>query len=167
MIKGKKIVLYTFQTIGHDITTPHNSSKDYTSESGAYWPIGQYLGWQTWIWTFPSLASFKAPFTISYVPNFQRVPTLWIIEVPLEKIKWMGFRSQMEYEWGSPGIERLFKDDLSGFLQKGDLPMGLVEAPIKKEWVVGTINKAHRLSQRKLLEVIRTLTSWTCKDKII
>lgn len=124
-------LLYTFQAPGHDITQKHEPTSDYRY-GGAHYEIAQYLGWESWIWCFESLADWHSEIAEEWL-TLRSGMTLWILEPPLSAIRWCGLRAQCENKLP---ISDWFHSELQAIRARGDVPMGLVEAPVNSKWIV-------------------------------
>lgn len=127
-----KIILFTYQKPGFDITVKHKPLRDYTEETGVYYRFAQYLKWPSWIWSFPSVEDYHTDLCLSYM----EIPgswVLWSLEVPEAEVKWVYFSRQMDnrlpmYEYFAPDLQTIRK--------ASDLPLAFVKTPLTREWTM-------------------------------
>jgi hypothetical protein len=128
-MRNSHIILFTIQKKGHDITVKHTPLGYYTCEGEPYYEMAQYLKWDYWIWTFPALNDFNN--------DWMSIPLndddLWTLSVPSDLIKWCALSLQCKNT--QPVVEWFFLEPES-IRKWGDIPQGLIEAPIRLEWVI-------------------------------
>ena len=116
------IKLYTYQSKGHDITQPFAPTPDYGA-GGPYSAIAKFLGWDTWIWTMPSLADFDNDWFNP--PSSDKV--LWRLAVPADMVAWCALNAQCE---NVTPVDTWFYHSADEIRQVGDIPQGLLKAPL-------------------------------------
>lgn len=122
--------LYTFQGPNIDLTQSHNPPRDYIDPTGAFYDMVRYLGWNSWVWCLEDLGDYDNEwFTMGNLTG----GALLTLRVPREKIKWCGLNAQCE---NSLPVPEWFYADPQKARQAGDIPQGLIKAPIKREWVL-------------------------------
>lgn len=128
----RTVDLYTHQRIGHDITRLFAPLPDYSEVGGAYHDLAQYLSWPTWIWTMPTLADFDN----DWFDGGTSGATLWRLSVPAAAVRWVGLNAQCEQV--TP-VRSWFYDSAAAVRRAGDIPQGLIQAPIRSEWVIAKV----------------------------
>ena len=126
----KSVTLYTVQKPGHDITINHRPLEDYRLEGEAYYDIAKYLKWDSWVWTFPEIEDFVNDWLV--IEKIAKCD-LWTLSVPRDSIRWCALNRQCE---NVEPIETWFSQDPESIRRAGDIPQGLVKAPINPEWVL-------------------------------
>lgn len=121
--------LLTIQKQGIDITSNIETNSDYTDSKGAYYDLAQYLGWKRWIWCFKSMKAFSHDYVI-----VNRKYCLWVLNVPGEEITWASL--ERSYEMYEPSKTIIPNADYIEH-ELGETPMGLIQSPVKAEWVIG------------------------------
>lgn len=123
--------LYTIQTAGQDITVKHEALFDYIDDKGAFYDMAQYLKWPYWIWAFEDTRDFDNNYM-----DFTKIPdaALWILQVPRNKVVWCSMKAQCERT--ITHISDLFYSESSFIRKSGDIPEGLIKAPVDPSWVV-------------------------------
>ncbi len=124
-----RIVLYTVQSQGQDITVQCKSPSENAKDQAAYVELARYLGWNSWIWAFSDLKDFKNEWMTveSLVAG-----DLWILSVPRESIKWCGLAGRYR-DRGS--IRTWFYPNPEAIKKAGDTPQGLIKVPVLPTWV--------------------------------
>lgn len=143
-----RVTLFTIQKPGHDLTERCKPLPDYGDPSGPYYPLAQYLGWKQWAWCFANLKDF---FENNGWLDFDSLlhHALWRLRVPYESIVWCSLDGQCEDVHNIK--EHIHPDPLTIRLY-GEIPMGLVRTPIKREWVFSKETARDAFKMADLLE---------------
>lgn len=122
--------LLTIQNPCIDILTNIKPTADYTDPFGAYYDLARYLGWIKFIWALKDIAAFEQNDYLSWKRKGRYC--LWVLDIPAKHVTWASLERQCEGKEPSSYIFRSWRDieDLN------ETPMGLVESPISKEWVI-------------------------------
>jgi len=123
--EGPAVKLFTLQTPGIDITSNVVPTADYRD---AFYDLGLYLGWTKWIWCLRDFAAFEVNAWI----QLNSRQCLWVLDIPGERITWASLEGQCE---GKEPAAFIFPHpyDIEAL---GENAMGLVNAPIKPDWVL-------------------------------
>jgi hypothetical protein len=123
------VKLYTYQRAGHNITQPFAPTSDYGA-NGPYGEIAKFLDWDTWIWTMASMGDFDNDWFNP--PSSDKV--LWCLSIPDDRVVWCALDAQCE---NRTPVHTWFYPTADDVRSRGDIPQGLVRAPILREWVTG------------------------------
>jgi len=134
MTRRKKIILYTYQKPGHDISINHTPLKDYSEETGIYYHLAQYLLWPYWIWAFPCLEDYQTELCLSYM-EIPQSWVLWNLEVPGAEVKWIYFSRQMDNRLP---MHEYFALNQRTIREANDLPLAIVRKPLMPGWTMRT-----------------------------
>lgn len=125
------MTLYTIHQPGFDLTASQEPSDDYRQPDGIHFKMAQLLGWLWFVWSFPRLSDYDNPPAMD-VPSDTTARVLWTLEVPPRLVKWCGLQALI---FGAGDLKDSLFPSAHACRKAGDVPQGLIPAPIKPAWV--------------------------------